>query len=87
MILQSAETKVRKPRNIKASKPQTTSKKPTTIHLSIDSLHRLGVHATMEDMDKSSVVEDLIQTYLKKWVTQNRGGCDTGEDRQSETAA
>lgn len=54
--------------------------------LSVDAVQRLSVHAAMLGETDSSLVERLIREHLRRFVVSDRGGLDTGEDRQSEAA-
>ncbi|MFO0888211.1 MAG: hypothetical protein U0790_03585 [Isosphaeraceae bacterium] len=45
-----------------------------TIHLSIEASQRLDIHATMMGTDRSSLVEQLINTHLRRYVVSDRGG-------------
>jgi hypothetical protein len=55
----------------KATSPQKSRK--VSFYLSDSALKRLGVHAAMEQVDKSSVVESLILSSLKTYIVQTRG--------------
>lgn len=57
---------------------QAASKVKATIHLTVEASQRLDVHATMMGMDRSSLVEKLINEGLRRWVVSDRGGA--GED-------
>jgi hypothetical protein len=68
----------------KAAQRQTAAKVKATVHLSVDSSQRLTIHAAMLGMDRSELVESLIQTHLRRFVVSDRGG---QEDAAGETAA
>ena len=53
------------------------------LYLSLDAHRRLGVTATMEGLDRSQIVDELIRTHLRKYVVQIRSD-RSGEE--SETA-
>jgi hypothetical protein len=42
------------------------------LYLSLDASRRLGVTATMEGLDRSKIVDELIRTHLRKYVVQVR---------------
>jgi predicted transcriptional regulator len=68
-----------KPRKRLAAKPaakQTVSKVKSTIHLSVEASQRLDIHATMMGMDRSALVEKLINDHLRRYVVSDRGGQD-----------
>ncbi len=58
-----------------ASRPNAVKVK-STIHLSIEASQRLDIHATMMGMDRSSLVEKLINDHLRRWVVSDRGGAE-----------
>jgi predicted transcriptional regulator len=58
----------------KAADRPAASKAKCTIHLSIEASQRLDIHATMMGLDRSSLVEKLIQENLRRYVVQDRGG-------------
>ena len=50
------------------------AKVKATIHLSGEADKRLSVHATMMEMDRSELVEKLINDHLRRYVVSDRGG-------------
>jgi hypothetical protein len=48
------------------------------LYLSLDAARRLGITATMDGIDRSQIVDELIRTHLRKYVVQVRS------DRSSE---
>jgi hypothetical protein len=76
--------KTRKRAPAKAAGRQAVSKVKATIHLSVEADQRLSVHAAMLRMDRSELVEFLIQSHLKRFVVSDRGG---PEDAGSGDAA
>ncbi len=58
-----------------ASRPNVVKVK-STIHLSIEASQRLDIHATMMGLDRSSLVEKLINDHLRRWVVSDRGGAE-----------
>ena len=84
------ETRGRKPRVPKATKGQDTkSKVKIAAYISLESARRLGIHATMTDQDKSTIIDSLIKEHLRDWVVQYRpsGGSKTGDDLGADTDA
>ena len=45
-----------------------------TVHLSREASIRLTVHAEMMGLDRSALVEKLIQDHLRRYVVSDRGG-------------
>ena len=41
-------------------------------YVSQESARRLGIHATMTDQDKSTIIDGLIRDHLRDWVVQYR---------------
>jgi hypothetical protein len=76
----------RKPRGVKTSVPQAIPKDKVTIILSRETNLRLTVHAAALRVDRSALVESLLREHLKRFVLQDRGDRDTGEDRQPDAA-
>ena len=66
--------KARKRPAAKAATGQVAAKVKATIHLSSEADKRLSVHATMMDMDRSELVERLINEQLRRYVVSDRGG-------------
>jgi hypothetical protein len=66
--------KARKRPAAKATTGQVAGKVKATIHLSPEADKRLSVHATMMDMDRSELVEKLINDHLRRFVVSDRGG-------------
>jgi len=60
----------------KAVGGRTVSKVKCTIHLTVEASQRLDIHATMSGMDRSELVESLIQLHCRRWVVSDRGGAD-----------
>ena len=72
----SGSGKPRKRLAAKLSIKQTVSKVKSTIHLSVEASQRLDIHATMMGMDRSALVEKLINEHLRRYVVSDRGGQD-----------
>jgi len=81
---------------MRAKSPRPTSAqsdktRKVSFYLSDESLKRLGVHATMDGTDKSSLVDGLIREHLRRYdLPRKRSGGPTGdmlEDRQDASAA
>ncbi len=60
----------------KAATRQAGTKVKATIHLSVEASQRLTVHAAMMDLDRSALVEQLIQDNLRRFVVSDRGGAE-----------
>lgn len=60
----------------------TPKKYKVTYYLTGQAIERVGITATMEHLDKSEVVEQLIHAHLRKWVVSCRGPRleETGEE-------
>ena len=68
-----------KGRKRQTAKPATRpggSKAKCTIHLSIEASQRLDIHATMMGLDRSALVEKLINDHLRRYVVSDRGGSE-----------
>jgi len=57
------------------ARPAVTKVK-STIHLSVEASQRLDIHATMMGLDRSALVEKLINDHLRRYVVSDRGGQD-----------
>lgn len=69
-----------------ASKP-SVEKVKATIHLTVEASQRLDIHATMMGLDRSSLVEKLINDGLRRWIVSDRGGpaqSNDGRETQEE---
>ena len=68
-----------------SAKPATrpaVSKVKSTIHLSLEASQRLDIHATMMGLDRSALVERLINDHLRRYVVSDRsraGDAASGE--------
>jgi hypothetical protein len=60
-----------------AAKRQAVSKVKCTIHLSVEASQRLDIHATMMALDRSALVEKLINDHLRRYVVSDRGGVES----------
>ena len=76
---QSQASKLVKKPEIKPVRRPPGSKVKTSISLSVESLQRLSIHATMMNMDKGELMEQLIRDHLKRFVVSDRGGSGTDE--------
>ena len=68
--------KPRKRSAAKAGERLSVSKVKSTIHLTVEASQRLDIHATMMGMDRSELVEKLINDHLRRYVVSDRGGAD-----------
>jgi hypothetical protein len=54
-------------------------------YVSVESARRLGIHATMTDQDRSSIIDALIREHLRDWVVQYRpSGTKASDDGTPE---
>jgi hypothetical protein len=56
----------------KSTRKQNDRSIKVGLYLSLDASRRLGVTATMEGVDRSQIVDELIRTHLRKYVVQVR---------------
>jgi hypothetical protein len=56
------------------------------LYLPLDAACRLGVMETMEGLDRSQIVDELIRTHLRKYVVQVRSNRTPDEPGTSEVA-
>lgn len=75
-VTEQSSGKARKRSAVKAANRPAASKVKATIHLSADASQRLTVHAAMLGMDRSELVESLINQHLRRFVVSDRGGGD-----------
>lgn len=68
--------KPRKRAAAKAANPPAVQKVKSTIHLSLMASQRLDIHATMMGLDRSQLVEQLINNNLRRYVVSDRGGSE-----------
>jgi hypothetical protein len=64
---------------------QAVMKVKATIHLSVEADQRLSVHAAMLRMDRSELVESLIQQHLRRFVVSDRSGAESGNSGMEES--
>jgi hypothetical protein len=80
----SGNGKARRRAAAKTPARQAAVKVKATVHLSVEASQRLTVHAAMMGMDRSELVEKLINDHLRRYVVSDRGGQG---DTTSEAAA
>jgi Ribbon-helix-helix protein, copG family len=68
--------KTRKRATAKPSTGQGAARVKATIHISVEADERLSIHAIKMGMDRSELVESLIQRHLRRWVVSDRGEPD-----------
>jgi hypothetical protein len=81
MAMEAAENLQGKPRKrsaAKAANRTSAMKVKATVHISVDASQRLTVHAAMLGMDRSELVESLINQNLRRFVVSDRGGGESG---------
>ena len=64
--------KTRRRQVAKSTKKQVERPIKIGLYLSLDASRRLGVTSTMEGIDRSQIVDELIRTHLRKYVVQVR---------------
>lgn len=74
--LDGGNGRARKRATGKAATRQAAAKVKATIHLSVEASQRLTVHAAMMGMDRSELMEKLINDHLRRYVVSDRGGPD-----------
>lgn len=75
--------KARRRQVVKPSARLAVQKVKSTIHLSLEASQRLDIHATMMNLDRSALVERLINENLRRYVVSDRRGSvdvTTGEE-------
>ncbi len=75
-VLDGGTGKSRKRPTVKAATRLAAHKVKSTIHLSVEASQRLDIHATMMGLDRSALVEKLINDHLRRYVVSDRGGPD-----------
>ena len=72
--------KPRRPKAAKTPAPKAVVREKVTLCLGSDANLRLTVHAAAMGLDRSSLVERLINEHLRRFVLQDRGDrCSTQE--------
>jgi hypothetical protein len=80
------EPQSRRPRVAKSPKRQDAkSKVKISAYLSVESARRLGIHATMTNQDRSTIIDALIRDNLRDWVVQYRPSTRGTEEAPPET--
>lgn len=77
--------KARKRLTVKAAHRPAASKVKSTIHLSLEASQRLTVHAAMTGVDRSELVESLINRHCRRFVVSDRGGEEGGNSGITES--
>jgi hypothetical protein len=77
-----SNVKPRKPRAPKQPSRTDVKRVKSTIHLSAEASQRLTVHAAMMGLDRSALVERLIDEHLRRYVVSDRGG--KADDRAAD---
>jgi hypothetical protein len=78
-VIDGGSGKARRRSTAKAGNRPAAAKVKATVHLSVEAHQRLTVHAAMMGMDRSELVEKLINDQLRRFVVSDRGG-QGGED-------
>lgn len=89
---EQGETRSRRGRVAKATRGQDPKAKvKIAAYVSQESARRLGIHATMTDQDRSTIIDTLIREHLRDWVVQYRpsgvgkAGDDPGQEPDAAT--
>lgn len=69
-------------RSSRGANPPGDKNKKVSFYLSDDSLKRLGVHATMDGVDRSRLVDQLIQVHLRRYDLPRKRGSSSSLDVQ-----
>jgi hypothetical protein len=72
-------------RGTKAPNRKSTAKVKASLMLTEDVDFRLTVHAAALRMDRSALANQLLDAGLKRFVVQDRGKPDAGEEPDSES--
>ncbi len=75
--------KARKRQAAKLPARQAVTKVKSTIHLSLEASQRLDIHATMMGLDRSALVEKLINDHLRRYVVSDRGRSEEGSSEEA----
>jgi hypothetical protein len=54
--------------------------------MSAEADQRLSVHAAMLGLDRSELVESLINLHLRRFVVSDRGGVESGNSGTEESS-
>src|SRR3954467_15010630 len=77
MAVENQDASVARTRKRSAPKTQKGhegGKVKSTIHLTLEASQRLTVHAAMMGLDRSELVELLINRHCRRYVVSDRGG-------------
>jgi hypothetical protein len=85
-ILEPIHGKTRKRPSAKAALRPAVSKVKATIHMSVEADQRLSVHAAMLGLDRSELVESLINLHLRRFVVSDRGGVESVNSGTEESS-
>jgi hypothetical protein len=79
----------RRPRRraVEAPRPIDVDKVKCTVRITREAHVRLGVYALKQGLDRSEVIEDLIQNHLRRFVVQDRGKDPAPEACENASAA
>jgi hypothetical protein len=87
MSIEGQAPKSRRRSVAKSTKKQGEKPVKIGLYLSLDAARRLGVTATMEGLDRSHIVDELIRTHLRKYVVQVRSGPTAADDAPGHDVA
>lgn len=74
--IETGNGKARKRPAAKTASRPVVNKVKATLHITAEASTRLTIHATMLGVDRSELVESLIQLHLRRFVVSDRGGGD-----------
>lgn len=83
--LDAGNGKTRKRLAVKTPARPALAKVKSTIHLTVEASQRLTVHAAMFGMDRSELVESLVNKHLRRFVVSDRGGGESGNAGMEES--
>lgn len=81
-----ANGKTRKRPTVKTAIDQKPKKVKSTVHLSREADQRLDIHCTMMGLDRSALVERLINENLRRYVVSDRGGQEFWDNGEASAA-
>lgn len=79
--------KSRKSKATKLPSRKSTAKVKVSLMLTDDVDFRLTVHAAALKLDRSALANQLLDAALKRFVVQDRGRPDEGDESRGEDAA
>lgn len=62
---------------LKPPSRRTVERVKCTLYLTVETSRRLSVHGAMLNLDRSELVERLVQEHLRRFVVSDRGPVET----------